>query len=59
MKLEIELDQECLQQIRLDNWLAEDMSDDEIREHVQELFTQMSTVKGLALVLENMDYFNY
>ena len=59
LKLEVELDQECLKQIRSDNYLARDMSDEAICDLIEELFTQMSTRSGLSMQLENMDMFNY
>ena len=59
MKLEIKLNDELFRQIREDNYLAEEMSDAEITDCLDNLVTEMSTPAGLSMLLENLDYFNY
>ncbi len=59
MKLEIELTEEWFNQIRADNCLAEDMSDEDIQSHVSDFFSQMESKEGLSLLMENLDFFNY
>ena len=54
----IALNKELFDKIREDNFLAEDLSDEEITEHVEDFLNELSTPAGLALILENLDYFN-
>lgn len=58
MKIEIELNEKLYEQIRQDNMLAEDMSDDEIQEEVESFLSEISTPAGLSMILENLEYFN-
>jgi len=57
-RLTIELNDELFDKIREDNGLAEDLSNNEIKEHVEEFMQELSTPAGFSLILENLDYFN-
>ena len=58
MELKIELNDELFDKIRENNFLAEDYSNEEVKEFVEEFLNELRTPDGLALVMENLDYFN-
>ena len=58
MQIQIDLnDEELVREVMDANSLAEDH--DEVVAVVKQFFEEVSTPAGLALILENLDYFNY
>ena len=46
--------------VRKDNeFLTENMTDQEIKNDVKRFFKEISSPEGLSIILENLDWFNY